>query len=211
MPPRKLSPVTCALKELTKEVVGVEEGKNSYAVLKEILQLSPEGARSVYRELSAILFGRAKGSVKLRALDVFDNLFRKSRDFRSLICSELRDFVSRCCNRCEGNVKDINKNPIALFAISLLGKWDQQFGEIYPPLRAMARFYKETVKILGPTGTLRVSCLDDNVLKCYSNILVTNKLGPGEGSERKSHKEFAICSSKRHIKKYGTVFSQLAR
>ena len=159
MPPRKISPIACALKELTKEGGVAEEEKNAYKVLRDALQLVPDGPLSVYREVSAFLFGRAKESVKQRTLVVIDNLFRKSRDFRSVLCAELRDFVSRSCNRCESNIKEINKNPIALTAISLLGKWDQRFGELYPTLRAMARYYKETVKILEPAGTLRVNFL----------------------------------------------------
>lgn len=147
--------IVVAIKEALNKDLSAEETKALHRVIKGHLQAEDGAAESLYKLIiHAFNSWRHKEKSKKRALAILDFTFNRSKDFRLSVCSKLRELIRKCCNGCENNSRDINSNPLALQLFMRIHDWDRAFGNFYPELRAVARYYRESVKVLDAEGVL---------------------------------------------------------
>ena len=129
------------------DLVGVQNTVRSY-LLNEI-----NGAEKLYNILIKTLSSRRQGGhIKLRALDIINLIFLKSKEFRIIISKKLRELIRCCCNGFENNSRNILNNTLSTRLFTYIHHWDTRFGHVYPEVRTIARYYRESVPVLDENG-----------------------------------------------------------
>ena len=130
-----------------------DETKVVRAAIKEFITSECGGADILFKFiLKAISSHRDADSKRKRVLLFLDYTFQKSKEFRSIVCSQLRPLIKKCCIGSEDNVSDINKDSVALQLFQYLYGWNAQFGAHYPELSTVYRYYTESVRVLNSDG-----------------------------------------------------------
>eukprot|EP00603_Paraphysomonas_imperforata_P001903 CAMPEP_0114413272 /NCGR_PEP_ID=MMETSP0103-20121206/767_1 /TAXON_ID=37642 ORGANISM="Paraphysomonas imperforata, Strain PA2" /NCGR_SAMPLE_ID=MMETSP0103 /ASSEMBLY_ACC=CAM_ASM_000201 /LENGTH=481 /DNA_ID=CAMNT_0001581337 /DNA_START=98 /DNA_END=1546 /DNA_ORIENTATION=- len=103
------------------------------------------------------------GASRLQALQLVDVLFLHVPAFRTLICQDLREFVG-CAQASVGSAgagsvagRGVQRSPpkdfqeqVRAATLRMLEKWDCKHGDSLPPLRAMARYLRESSSLRMP-------------------------------------------------------------
>lgn len=132
----------------------------SIACLKPIKLLCREqqgAAKELFYYLSLDLSKR-NGVIRLRVLFVMDYLLHRSKEFRLLVFSDLRQ-ISKCMGLLsdQNSASDRSVPIVTSHAQELLTKgkelieiWDHLYGDRYPQLRAIARYFRESLRLQMP-------------------------------------------------------------
>jgi hypothetical protein len=177
MPPRKsrVDPVKAVVRRVIEAVEGGDRGRVSGgAALPQAMPPSlpgdapPPQRMELFRELRAVIETSAENRTRLVALlvdevsdgrifayrrfgvlRVLDELFTKSRLFRDSMVEALEPSVSRICMGKPSNQAEILRNEIAVAFLHVLHNWDVRFGDYYPILRSMARYYRYALRLIN--------------------------------------------------------------
>lgn len=158
---RKRAPAASVLfekviKDAMEKDLSEEEHMAMGVATRDYLTTELGGAEFLYKLLmKAISSTRCAETKKLRALHIMGYVFLKSKDFRTIVSCELRSIIRMCCAGGESNAAAINSNPLAVKLFSCLHNWDTSFGSYYPELRSVARYYRESVRVLDSSGVSR--------------------------------------------------------
>ena len=144
------------IKDAVEKDLSDEENKAMRVAIRDYLTTEPGGAECLYKLLMKVVSSsRCAEGKKIRALHVMDFVFLKSKEFRGVASREMRGIIRTCCEGVETNAAAINSNALAVKLFSFLHNWDTSFGVFYPELRAVARYYRESVRVLDSTGVSR--------------------------------------------------------
>ena len=137
------------------------------SLLSPIKKLCKRGDASVLSEVFHYLsIDLARNSVisRYRALVVIETLFLRSSEFRNIVCSNIRlvaksgDLLkteaTSSLPTLSGNTKKVDLRTSLLELQTktkeIIDLWDVLFGDQYPTLRAMARYFRETLRLDMP-------------------------------------------------------------
>lgn len=142
-----------AIKEAISKDQTSEETKSLHSAVRDHLTNEAGGADHFYGILFKILTNARQSELKkLRALSITDYTFRKSKDFRGIVCRHLSTVVKACCGRAEHNAADILHSEVAKQLMRYIHEWDKKFGIHYQELRVIAKYYTESVRVLDTNG-----------------------------------------------------------
>lgn len=100
---------------------------------------------------------RKNGCVRMRSLYIINELFQRSKVFRKEVAQNIGTIVN-----CAGLLHSMsstldNSNLAASYRPELENKvkelietWDSAYGKLYPEIHAVARYFKETLKLTMP-------------------------------------------------------------
>lgn len=163
---------------LVKKVTAVPKEGNVLDVAGELLapvklacKSSADSTKAVFYYASMDLKKR-NGAVRIRALVLMDCLIHRSKQFRELICADVKQ-IARCMGLLPSDQGTSSKAtnsdryvaPATSYVAELESKgkelievWDHLYGDRYPQLRAIARYFRETLRLDMPN--IMVSHID---------------------------------------------------
>jgi hypothetical protein len=118
--------------------------------LRAVIEASAEDrARLVALLFDELSDARVPATKRLGVLRVMDDLFKKSRLFRDATVDALHSSIRKICLGKESNQAEILRNEVAVAFLHVLHNWDARFGEYYPLLNSMARYYRNAVRVIN--------------------------------------------------------------
>ena len=123
------------------------------APIKTKCRTDPTSLDDVYHYLSVDL-SKKNGAVRYRALCVIDVLFQRSSAFRMIVANNIKTVVN-CSGLLDSCVhgQSSSSAPTSHGAEvqnkvkSLIEVWDADFGRKHPQIHAIARYFRETLKL----------------------------------------------------------------
>jgi len=202
-----------ATKPLNASATGSSEGifHVDEKSLKEIKKRCKENAANIDEVARYLLLNLSsnKGVIRIKSLKIIDALFNRSTLFRHSICKGLK-IITSCAGFLQIAVGNDNNSSSAGVATSanapmklakdyteevqdkvkeLIELWDIRYGNEYPELHAMARYLRESLKLVMPNicnkakeHEERIKELDrinKNRLLLRANKLLKNELHDG--------------------------------
>ena len=157
---------------LVKKATTPPKDGNLFEIAPDILQSikteckkNPDTIKEVFYYLSVDLCKRS-GVVRLRSLDVIDCLLHRSKSFRELVCADIKQIATATgllSDSSSGNSSNSSLNSSSKTGIEtshaeelvnkgkeLIEIWDHLYGDRHPQLRAIARYFRESLRLQMP-------------------------------------------------------------
>lgn len=167
---------------LVKKVTTVPKDGDALEVAGDLLapvklacKSSADSTKAVFYYASIDLKKR-NGAVRIRALVLMDCLIHRSKQFRELVCADVKQ-IARCMGLLpssdqSGSSKATNSDRFVAPATSYIAEleskgkelievWDHLYGDRYPQLRAIARYFRETLRLVMPNIMVRFQNISD--------------------------------------------------
>lgn len=130
---------------------------------------SVDSTKEVFYYVSMDLKKR-NGAVRIRSLILMDCLVNRSKVFRELVCADVKQ-IAKCMglfnptdqsSGAKAQNSDRVVAPVTSYGVELETKgkelielWDHLHGDRHPQLRAVARFFRESLRIQMPNIMVR--------------------------------------------------------
>lgn len=161
--------------------IPVEGNANAFVVsnsllypIKNLCKSDDEALSNAFHYLSVDL-RRKNGCVRMRSLYIINELFQRSKAFRKEISQNIGVIVA-CSGLLRGVSNELdNSNLAGNYTTEIENKvkelietWDSAYGALYPEIHAVARYFRETLKLSMPNiavsyflfiGTMLILCL----------------------------------------------------
>ena len=142
-----------------------EVSPTELSCIKQVCKTSADAVKEVFYYLSLDLTKRS-GVVRLRALAVMDCILHRSKTFRDLVCSDIKH-IAQCTGLlcCRENTSSFSSAQVANSAVpaattcaaeleskakEFIEIWDHLYGDRNPQLRAVARYFRESLRLPMP-------------------------------------------------------------
>ena len=163
------------LRDATDREPSADETKAVRLAIKDFITSEAGGAEVLFRFiLKAISNHRQTDLKRKRAIILMDYTFQKSKEFRGIVCSQLRPVIKKCCRGSEDNVSDINNDPVALYLLQCVHQWNALFGAHYAELSMVCRYYTESVRVMDAKGVYYLYIYPSLYANTMYNILITS-------------------------------------
>lgn len=139
------------------------------APVKQACKSSADSTKAVFYYTSMDLKKR-NGAVRIRALVLMDCLIHRSKQFRELVCADVKQ-IAKCMgllpssdqgssSKAQGNDRFVASATSYVVELERKGKeliemWDHLYGDRHPQLRAIARYFRETLRLDMPNILVR--------------------------------------------------------
>ena len=183
-------------------------------LLKEIKRRCKDSEENIAEVARYLLLNLSsnKGVIRMKSLSIIDTLFNRSKLFRFSICKGLKTITS-CAGflqAASSNSNDNSNNSSASIATGanapikitkdyaseiqnkvkeLIELWDIRYGNDYPELHAMARYLRESLKVVMPNISKKakeheerikeIERINKNKLLIRKNKVLKNELHDG--------------------------------
>lgn len=135
------------------------------ALLSPIKNLCKKDEQSIvdaFRYLSVDL-KRKNGCVRLRSLYIINELFQRSKVFRKEVAMNMSVIVA-AAGLLHNMSSEVDNSSLAdSFRVEIESKikelielWDSSHGKLHPEIHAVARYFKETLKLAMPNIAVRI-------------------------------------------------------
>lgn len=134
--------------------------------IKQLCKTHPDSIKEIFYYLSLDLTKR-NGVVRLRVLYIMDHLLHRSKEFRTLVFSDIRQ-ISKCMGLLgdQASSSDRSVPAVTSHSVELQNKgkecieiWDHLYGDRNPQLRAIARYFRESLRLQMPNIMVRHCCV----------------------------------------------------
>ena len=159
------------------------------APIKNLCKKDEQSLLSAFHYLSVDL-KRKNGCVRMRSLYIINELFQRSKVFRKEVSQNITTVVS-CSGLLRSLTNDVDGGIASSFAVEIENKvkelietWDSTYGTLYPEIHAVARYFRETLKLQMPNiAVWFINYYVMSLIKRVGEKKTSRGRSPSEGGE----------------------------